>query len=142
MMVIDVRKLNALRKYNGELHFEVPANQELVTLPMVEMASPIEAKGEYEIFTDDSVEIKGKARFLLRGACTRCLKQTEKWIEVEWSPCFVKEESDGETYHYDNDTVSLDKSVEDAVLLGMPYNFLCDEECKGIEYDRQNEEIK
>jgi uncharacterized metal-binding protein YceD (DUF177 family) len=140
MMVIDVRKLNTLRKYNGELHFEVAANQNLVTVPMAEMISPIEVKGEYEIFTDDSVEIKGKARYLLRGACTRCLKRTEKWIEVEWDPCFVKGESDGETYHYDNDTLSLDQSVEDAVLLGMPYSFLCDEECKGIEYDHRDEE--
>lgn len=141
-MVIDVRKLNSLHKYEGELHFEVAANQELVTVPMAKIASPIEVTGTYEIFTDDSVQVTGKARYLLQGACTRCLKQTEKWIETEWNPCFVKEESDGETYQYENGVISLDKSVEDAVMLSMPYNFLCGDDCKGIEYDHRDDDFE
>ena len=140
MMIIDVRKLNALRKFQGDVQLEVAPDPETVSLPNVEIAAPIEAKGTYEIFQDDSVQITGKVRYLLRGACTRCLKQTEKWIETEWNPCFVKDEPQEEEYPYERGAVYLEQSVKDAVMLSMPFTLLCSEDCQGIAYNHQGEE--
>lgn len=133
-MILDVRKLNAQRKYEGEVRFECELDQSDVTLPMAQIASVVEATGEYQIFEDDAVEIRGKVRYLLRGACTRCLKQTEKWIEAEWNPVFVKGEPREDEYAYENGRIVPDESIKDAAMLGMPYTLLCDEECKGIPY--------
>lgn len=138
-MIIDVRKQNLRREYTGELNFTVNTPQENVTLPYCEIASETQVTGTFQIFEDDSVQITGKARYLLRGACSRCLKATEKWVEVEWNPLFVKGESDGENYAYEHGVIELDQSVNDAVMLGMPYALLCDENCEGIEYDRQSD---
>ena len=134
-MVIDIRKLKAERRYEGELHFTLPPDNDVITLPLVEAASEFRADGVYRLHEDDSLEITGKVRCLLRGACSRCLKITEKWLEGDWEPCFVRGEPQDEEYSYDRDVVSLDESVKDAVMLSLPYAFLCDENCSGIEYD-------
>ena len=134
MMIIDVRKLIHTRAFSGRLHFEIAADDGLVTLPLVKMVSPITAEGDYELFDDDSLEIRGKVRFTLRGACSRCLKEPEKVVEADWNPLFTKGESDGESYAYENGTISLDGSVREAVLLGMPFVLLCDESCPGAEW--------
>lgn len=139
-MIIDVRRLNTSRKYTGDLHFEVPAKQELVTLPMAEMISPITVDAEYDIYDDDSVELTGRARYLLRGACSRCLKPLEREIEIEWNPLFVKGEPQDEEYSYENGSIDPTESVYDAVMLNMPYTLLCEEGCEGIAYDHQGDE--
>lgn len=137
-MIIDVRKQNLRREYTGELHFTVATPQEYVTLPYAEIASGTEVEGTFQIMEDDSVQITGKARYLLRGACSRCLKPTEKLIEVDWCPVFVKDEPRDEEYAYDHGVIDLDQSVNDAVMLSMPYTLLCNENCEGIEYNHND----
>lgn len=137
-MIIDVQKLNWARKYSGELHFSLQADENLVSIPMVKIASEVVADGKYEIFDDDSVEVRGTVRYLLQGACSRCLKPAEKWVEAEWSATFVKGESDGETYSYEKNVINLDESVKDTVMLSMPHVLLCEDACEGIPYNHQN----
>lgn len=139
MMIIDVQKLNSAHEYSGKLHFTLPADQDLVTIPLVKMVSDMTVDGNYEIFDDDSVEVNGTVRYLLQGACSRCLKPTEKWMEAEWNACFVKGESDGETYSYEKGKIDLTESVKNAVMLDMPYTLLCNENCEGVAYDHQDE---
>ncbi len=134
MMILDVRKLNAAHEYEGKLQFECELDQGAVTLPMAELASAVEVSGTYQIFEDDAVGISGKVRYLLRGACSRCLKSTQKWIEAEWNPVFVKGEPEDEEYSYQDGKILLDDSVKDAVMLSMPFSLLCREDCEGIEY--------
>ena len=133
-MVIDIRKLNAELRYEGELHFTLPPDNGLVTVPLAQMASGIEANGVYRLYEDDTLEVRGKVRFLLRGACSRCLQPAEQWLEAEWDPVFVRGEPEEEEYSYERDTVDLGQSVKDAVLLGMPHVLLCKENCEGIAY--------
>ena len=135
MVNFDVRQLNAARKYSGEINFTLSCGQEIVTLPLTELVGNVEVSGNYEIFEDDSVEFKGTARYLLRGACSRCLKPAEKWVTAEWDPVFVKGESDGENYGYQKGVIDLTESVKDAVMLSMPYTLLCREDCEGIPFD-------
>ncbi len=142
MITIDIRKLKAERRYEGELHFTLPPDNELVTVPLVEAASDIRADGTYRLREDDSLEIRGSVRFLLRGACSRCLRPTEKWLEGEWSPRFVRGEAEDEDYAYERDVVVLDQSIKDAVMFAMPYTFLCDENCAGIAYDGAEEQTE
>lgn len=135
MATIDVRKLNAERQYSGQVDISLPADDSLVLLPMASMASSMEAHGTYQIFEDDSVEIRGYVRYCLLGSCSRCLKPAQKLVEAEWTPLFVRGESDGETYPYANDIIRPEESIKDAVLLSMPYRLLCSEDCVGIPYD-------
>ena len=54
MMIIDVRKLNAQKKYSGTLEFEYEAPENLIDIPFVKFSSPVKVEAEYELFEDDS----------------------------------------------------------------------------------------
>ena len=88
MMIIDVRKLNAQKKYSGTLEFEYEAPENLIDIPFVKFSSPVKVEAEYELFEDDSLELRGKILYTLGGQCSRCLKETSERVEGELDAYF------------------------------------------------------
>ena len=73
MMHIDIRKINAQKKYTGSMEFEYSAPETFIQIPSVTFTGPVKVSFEYELFEDDSIEIRGTVSYGLQGACTRCL---------------------------------------------------------------------
>ena len=59
MMIIDVRKLNAGKRYSGKLEFEYSAPETLIDSPFVRFSAPVKVEAEYCLLEDDSLELKG-----------------------------------------------------------------------------------
>ena len=59
-MILDIRKLNAQKKYFGKVETEYSAPKSLIEIPFVEFVAPVRVQFEYEIFQDDSVEVRGQ----------------------------------------------------------------------------------
>ncbi len=133
MMVIDIRKLNAQKKYSGELVFDYDAPELLIDIPFVKFATPVKVEAFYDLLEDDSLELKGKISFVLEGKCSRCLMETSQRIEGELDAYF-EPRKDSEDYSYSNGRIDLKEALEDAVMAAMPYVVLCKEDCKGIQY--------
>lgn len=131
-MVIDVRKLNVQKRYVGDLEFEFDGDDTLIDIPFVRFASPVKVRARYEIFEDDSVEVKGKVFYTLEGLCSRCLKETSAQVETELDALFETEQ--GEDYVYFGGKIDLSVAVRDAVLTGMPRVLSCGEACREIPY--------
>ena len=133
MMLIDVRKLNAQKKYSGTLEFDYSAPEELIEIPFVKFAAPVKIVFDYDLFEDDSLEIRGKVSYRLIGQCSRCLQDAAQDIEGEldayFQPC-----KDYEDYGYTNGIVDLKKAVEDAIMASMPYTLSCGDGCEAISY--------
>ena len=133
MMVIDVRKLNAQKKYSGRMEFEYSAPQELIGIPYVNFVAPVKISFDYELFEDDSLEIRGNVAFVLEGQCSRCLQSARNEvtgeIEAYFQPC-----KNGEDYAYSNGIVDLKRAVDDAIMACMPYTLSCGDDCKGLTY--------
>ena len=134
MMIIDIRKLNAQKKYTGRLEFEYSAPESFIQIPYVKFAAPVKIIFDYDLFEDDSLEIHGTVSYTLQGQCSRCLKETETLIKGELDAYF-EDRKDYEDYGYTNGRVDLTQAVEDAIMASMPYVLLCDEECEGISYN-------
>ena len=66
----------------------------------------------------------------LGAQCSRCLAEVIHPVELAFEEAFSK--TDPECYQFAGDTVSLDKVVEDTILLNLPGRFLCREDCKGL----------
>lgn len=132
-MVIDVRKLNVQKQYVGRLEFEIEGDDELIDLPFVRFATPIKVEAEYEIFADDSVEVKGKVVFTLEGQCSRCLNDAREEVVGELDALF-EPKKDAEDYSYFGGKVDLSEAVRDAVLMNMPRVLSCGENCRPISY--------
>lgn len=134
MMIIDIRKLNAQKKYTGHLEFEYSAPEAFIQIPYVKFAAPVKISFDYELFEDDSLEIRGTVSYTLKGQCSRCLRDTEALVEGELDAYF-EARKDYEDYGYTNGVVNLTQAVEDAIMASMPYVLSCGEDCKGISYN-------
>ena len=133
MMFIDIRKLNAQKKYTGRMGFEYSAPETLIEIPLVKFGSPVKVVFDYELFEDDSLEIRGTVSYLLVGQCSRCLKEASESVVGELDAYFENRQ-DYEDYGYTNGIVDLKKAVEDAVMASMPYTLSCGELCEGLSY--------
>ena len=133
MMKIDIRKLNAQKKYAGRMEFEYSAPDTLIDIPFVKFVAPVKVSFDYELYEDDSLEIRGTVAFKLEGQCSRCLKNATAEVEGELDAYF-ENHKDNEDYHYTNGVVDLTKAVEDAIMASMPFSLSCGEECEGLSY--------
>ena len=133
MMIIDVRKLNAQKKYSGRLEFEYEAPENLIDIPFVKFSSPVKVEAEYELFEDDSLELRGKILYTLEGQCSRCLKETSERVEGELDAYF-QPFKDGEDYAYSGGVIDLTNAVNDAIMSSMPRTLSCGENCQDIRY--------
>lgn len=130
-MEIEVRKLSALKKYTGSFRFDYqPENLELV--PLSKIDGVVTVSGDYEIFDDDSVEVRLCVEYVLKGQCSYCLESAEKRITYETDVLFVNGD-DGDNYYYDGVKINLKTAVDDAILISQPSLLLCREDCKGID---------
>ncbi len=136
-MVIDIRKLNAQKKYSGSMEFAYSAPETLIEIPFVKFGGLVKVVFDYDLYEDDAFEIHGKVCYRLEGQCSRCLKETSQEIEGELSALFEASE-DYEDYGYTNGTVRLQAAVEDAIMASMPFLLSCGEACEGLSWTEKN----
>ena len=137
--MIDVRKCNAEGKYTGTLDFEFEGDASLIDIPFVSFSTPVHAVLDYEIFEDNSVEVKGELSFTLEGACSRCLKPTKEHVLTEAEALFVPKggKTEEEDYTYRNGIVDLGEFLRDTVLFALPSALFCAEGCSAPEYNEE-----
>ena len=129
MMTIDIRKLNAQKKYVGSMEFEYSAPETLIEIPFVKFVGPVKISFEYELYEDDSLEIRGTVSYRLEGQCSRCLKDAAQDVVGEINAYF-ENRKDFEDYGYTNGVVHLENAVEDAIMASMPFTLSCGVDCK------------
>ncbi len=131
-MELEIKKLNALRKYTGEFSFEYAPAEDLNLVPLCKISGTVKVSGEYEIFEDDSVEIRLTVDYYLKGQCSYCLNDAEKQIKFTTEVLYLTEK-DNDNYYYDGNKLDLKPAVNDAILISQPNVLLCKEDCKGID---------
>ncbi len=139
MMVIDIRKLNAQKKYSGSMEFEYSAPETLIEIPFVKFAGNVKVVFEYDLYEDDSVEIRGNVIYRLEGQCSRCLKDAAADVVGELNALF-ENRKDFEDYGYTNGVVHLESAVEDAIMASMPFTLSCGESCEGLSWTDKTQE--
>ena len=132
-MIIDIRKLNAQKKYRGTLEFEYDPPEELMSIPFVKFSSPVKVEAAYELFADDSLELVGKIRYAIEGKCSRCLKETADEVEGELN-AFFEPTKDYEDYGYTNGVINLKEAIDDAIMASMPFSLTCGEDPEEIRF--------
>ena len=133
MMIVDVRKLNSQKKYSGRMEFEYSALESLIEIPFTKFASPVKIVFDYDLYEDDSFEIRGTVSYRLEGQCSRCLKDASAEVEGDLDAYFECRK-DYEDYGYTNGVIDLTKAVDDAIMASMPFLLSCGEDCEGISY--------
>ena len=132
-MTIDIRKLNAKKEYFGSMEFSYKAPEELIEIPFASFDGEVKVSFDYELYEDNSIEIKGKVAYRLVGQCSRCLKNACMQVEGELDAYF-EPRKDAEDYSYFGGIVDLSKAVDDAIMSSMPFILSCEKECTALEY--------
>lgn len=138
-MKIDIRKLNAQKKYSGRMEFAYNAPETLIEIPFVKFAGEVKVEFEYELYEDDAFELHGSVSYTLEGKCSRCLKDAREDVRGELSALFEASKTP-EDYAYENGVVDMTKAVEDAIMASMPFSISCGEACEGLQYSDEPSE--
>lgn len=138
-MKIQVKKLNALKKYTGGFEFEYEPPKDLCLVPLCGFDGNVRIFGNYEIYDDDSVGIDYTVKYRIKGQCSYCLNEASEDIEQSFEVLFVPED-DADNYSYDGITIDLTTAVNDAILFSQPNLILCREDCAGIDVNNKNKE--
>lgn len=131
-MKIEVKKLNALKKYTGGFEFDYEPPADICLVPLCKIDGKVGVKGSYEIYGDDSVGVTLTVSYRLSGQCSYCLNPAVKDVERTFEILFVPED-DPDNYSYDGITINLETAVNDSILFSQPKIILCREDCSGID---------
>ena len=116
------------------MEFEYSAPESVIEIPFVKFAAPVKVSFEYDLYEDDSFEIRGIVAYELIGQCSRCLKDAKAYVEGELDAYFEPRQ-DFEDYGYTNGVIDLRKAVEDAIMASMPFCVSCGEDCEELSYN-------
>ena len=86
----------------------------------------------------EGVLVTGTARAALEGECVRCLEPISEEIEVRFQELFVYDDREVdpdeelEVSKLQDDLVDLEPLLRDAVVLALPFQPLCEDDCPGL----------
>ena len=139
-LVLDTRELG--RRPGSERHVErtVPAPADLgIEVLSVPEGSPVEFDLRLEAVME-GVLVTGTAFAVLEGECVRCLEPIEDEAEVDIQELYVYNDSrdgqapdeDDETSRTEGDLIDLEPVLRDQVVLALPFQPLCTDDCPGL----------
>ncbi len=138
-LVLDTRELGRRPGSQRQKSFSAPAPADLgIEVLGVPEGSPIEFDIRLEAVME-GVLVTGSATAGLVGECVRCLEEIRDEIEVDFQELFVYEEKDDEgddedsgTSRLEGDLLDLEPLLRDAVVLSLPFQPLCRDDCPGL----------
>jgi uncharacterized protein len=86
----------------------------------------------------EGVLVTGTAKAVLEGECARCLEPIRDEIEVRFQELFVYDDQgvdpdeELEVSMLQDDLVDLEPLLRDAVVLALPFQPLCEDDCPGL----------
>ena len=131
-MEIEVRRLIALRNYEGVFDFEYEPPSDSCLIPLCRIEGNVKVTGNFVIYDDDSVGVNLTVSYVLAGQCSYCLNDARKQVSFTTEILYVNEKDD-DNYYYDGIKINLKSAVDDAILISQPNILLCKDDCTGID---------
>ena len=137
-LVLDTRELGRRPGSQRQVSRTVPAPADLgIEVLQVPEGSPVELDLRLEAVME-GVLVTGTAHISLAGECARCLEPISDEFEVGFQELFVYEDhalpeaEDDEVSMLQGDLVDLEPLLRDAVVLALPFQPLCEDDCPGL----------
>jgi uncharacterized protein len=116
----------------------VPAPADLgIAVLHVPEGSPVELDLRLEAVME-GVLVRGTAHASLAGECARCLTELTDELEVDLQELYVYDDrdhdpdEDDEVSKLQDDLLDLEPLLRDAVVLALPFQPLCEDDCPGL----------
>ncbi|HYH34720.1 MAG TPA: YceD family protein [Nocardioides sp.] len=138
--MLDTRELGRRPGSQRQVSRQVPAPAELgIEVLHVPEGSPVDLHLRLEAVME-GVLVTGEATAELEGECVRCLERLDDAVEVSFQELYVYDDhalsDDGEqddgVSRLEKDLVDLEPLLRDAVVLALPFQPLCEDDCPGL----------
>lgn len=136
--MLDTRELGRRPGSQRQVTRTVPAPTDLgIEVLHVPEGAPVELDLRLEAVME-GVLVTGTARAALEGECVRCLEPISDDTEVTFQELFVYVEhqtphdEDDDVSRLQDDLVDLEPVLRDAVVLALPFQPLCEDDCPGL----------
>jgi uncharacterized protein len=139
-LVLDTRELGRRPGSERRVSLTAPAPADLgIEVLRVPEGAPLEFDIRLEAVVE-GVLVTGTAVAGLVGECVRCLEEISREMTADFQELFVyddgghvgEETEDGETSRLDGDLLDLEPLLRDAVVLALPFQPLCQDDCPGL----------
>ncbi|QRX97253.1 DUF177 domain-containing protein [Streptomyces sp. A1-5] len=144
-LVFDTRELGrrpgTLKRLSRSVEAPADLGNEIIGAPEGE---PIELDLRLEAVMD-GVLVTGTARATVKGECVRCLEPLERVLEADFQELFAYPDADvrtaesgddaedeEDTFYIEDDLFDLEPVLRDAVVLALPLQPVCREDCPGL----------
>ncbi|GEP33172.1 hypothetical protein NSZ01_09400 [Nocardioides szechwanensis] len=138
--MLDTRELGRRPGSQREVSRTVPAPADLgIEVLRVPEGAPVELDLRIEAVME-GVLVTGEARVSLEGECVRCLEPIDDDVDVTFQELFLYDDQDLQGGDPEDDGVSmleddlldLEPLLRDAVVLALPFQPLCEDDCPGL----------
>lgn len=142
-LVVDIIDLPQQAGSIKNIHLETPAPADLgAEMIGAREGSPLVVDAELTSL-DNGVLVRGRADVHLTGQCVRCLRDLEEDTAVSFDELYFTpeaasaqaaegdEEAD-ELFILGESTLDLEPALRDALVLALPFQPLCREDCAGL----------
>jgi len=97
----------------------------------------LEAGSELEIdlrleSVHEGILATGEAFGRASGECGRCLDPIESDVEVDFQELFAYSGTSEDDFVVENEQIDLDQVIRDAVVLSLPLQPVCQQDCEGL----------
>ncbi|MCL8026599.1 YceD family protein [Nocardioides bruguierae] len=137
-LVLDTHELGRRPGSQRQVSRTVPAPTDLgIEVLRVPEGSPVQLDLRLEAVME-GVLVTGEAHASLDGECVRCLEPIDDEVDVTFQELYVYDEhqtphdEDDDVSRLDGDLVDLEPQLRDAVVLALPFQPLCSEDCEGL----------
>lgn len=80
----------------------------------------------------EGVLATGSASAVAEGECVRCLTDLDIPVDVTFQELYVYDEPAEDEQGLEDEQLDLEPVLRDAVVLALPHNPLCDQDCPGL----------
>lgn len=139
-LVLDTRELGRRPGSQREITLTAPAPADLgIEVLGVAEGSPVEIDLRLESVME-GVLVTGTANAALVGECVRCLDPIDDELVARFQELFVyddeghepADDEDSDVRRLERDLLDLEPLLRDAVVLALPFQPLCEEDCPGL----------
>jgi uncharacterized protein len=137
-LVLDTRELGRRPGSQRRKSLTAPAPADLgIEVLRVPEGSPVHFELRLEAVME-GVLVTGQAHAQLTGECVRCLEEIHDEVVADFQELFAYEDSDtaeaedDDANRLEGDLLDLEPVLRDAVVLSLPFQPLCRDDCPGL----------
>ena len=93
----------------------------------------VAVRGEF-VGAGERVSVRAEVTATVHSRCSRCLEPVTMPLAAQLDAQYARETDpdDPDLYSFEGPKADITDAVRDALILELPYRFLCSEDCKGL----------